>query len=272
LLDSKAEEILNKCVGIAEVSRIKELLARAFLLSQAIETWTARGIWVVSRADTEYPKRLKARLKEESPPILYGCGDLQLLETGGLAVVGSRQVDAQLLEFTQKVGALTAESQRTLISGGARGIDVAAMRGASLAGGNVVGVLADDLERAVLARDHREGLLDKKLVFISPFDPAAGFNVGNAMQRNKIVYALADAALIVTSDFEKGGTWAGAVEQLERHGFVPVFVRTGSDAGKGIEALRQKGALVWPNPHDPASLQAAMAVRVSSGLYQPKLF
>jgi predicted Rossmann fold nucleotide-binding protein DprA/Smf involved in DNA uptake len=272
LLGSQAEEILNKCVGIAEVSRIKELLARAFLLSQAIEKWTARSIWVVSRADSEYPKRLKARLKEEAPPVLYGCGDLQLLETGGLAVVGSRNVDAQLLEFTQDVGALTAESQWTLISGGARGIDVAAMRGASLSGGNVVGVLADDLERAVLARDHREGLLDKKLVFISPFDPAAGFNVGNAMQRNKIVYALSDAALVVTSDFEKGGTWAGAVEQLERHRFVPVFVRTGPDAGKGIEALRQKGALVWPNPQDPASLQAAMAVRVSSGIYQPQLF
>jgi hypothetical protein len=36
------------------------------------------------------------------------------------------------------------------------------------------------------------------------------------MQRNKLIYALADAALVVNSDFEKGGTWAGAIEQLER--------------------------------------------------------
>jgi hypothetical protein len=41
------------------------------------------------------------------------------------------------------------------------------------------------------------------------------------MQRNKLIYALADAALVVTSDFQKGGTWAGAIEQLERLAFIP---------------------------------------------------
>ena len=53
--------------------------------------------------------------------------------------------------------------------------------------------------------------MDGRLVFISPYDPAAGFSVRHAMQRNKIIYALADAALVVASDFEKGGTWAGAI-------------------------------------------------------------
>jgi predicted Rossmann fold nucleotide-binding protein DprA/Smf involved in DNA uptake len=66
---------------------------------------------------------------------------------------------------------------------------------------------------------------------------AVGFNVGHAMQRNKLIYALADAALVVTSDFEKGGTWAGAIEQLEKLRFVPVFVRNGANAGKGNSAL-----------------------------------
>ena len=81
--------------------------------------------------------------------------------------------------------------------------------------------------------------MDARLVLISPYDPAAGFNVGHAMQRNKMIYALADAALVVTSDFEKGGTWAGAIEQLERLHFVPVFVRNGANAGKGNAALLQ---------------------------------
>jgi len=54
----------------------------------------------------------------------------------------------ELLEYAQRIGALAAESQCTLISGGARGIDVTAMRGASLADGRVIGVLADSLERA----------------------------------------------------------------------------------------------------------------------------
>jgi predicted Rossmann fold nucleotide-binding protein DprA/Smf involved in DNA uptake len=41
---------------------------------------------------------------------------------------------------------------------------------------------------------------------VSPYDPSAGFNVGHAMQRNKVIYALADAVLVIRAEFEKGGT------------------------------------------------------------------
>ena len=57
------------------------------------------------------------------------------------------------------------------------------MRGALEAGGNVCGVLADGLEKSVMNRENRNVLLDGRLVLISPYDPNAGFNVGNAMQR-----------------------------------------------------------------------------------------
>ena len=55
--------------------RLQRLVGRGFLLSQAIERWQARAIWVVSRADAEYPRHLKARLREDAPAILCGCGD-----------------------------------------------------------------------------------------------------------------------------------------------------------------------------------------------------
>ena len=218
---------------------------------------------MVSRADAEYPRRLKARLKNDTPPVLYGCGDAAILDTGGLAVVGSRHVDDALIEFTEDIGRLTAEARRTLVSGGARGIDQAAMRGALEAGGKVAGVLADSLERVALNREHRNLLMEGQLVLISPYDPSAGFNVGHAMQRNKLIYALADAALVVSSDYEKGGTWAGAVEQLEKLRLVPVYVRSNGETGKGLEALRRKGALPWPNPETPEALAEALAVEVS---------
>ncbi len=144
------------------------------------------------------------------------------------------------------------------------------MHGALQAGGNVIGVMADSLERAALARDNRESLMDQRLVFISAYDPAAGFNVGHAMQRNKVIYALADAALVVTSDFEKGGTWTGAIEQLERLRFVPVFVRNGSAAGRGNSALLQRGARVWPEPHTSSELDRALAEASDEMLAVPK--
>ena len=273
LLVPDGRELLDECQQLVGSERLKSLLARGFLLSQAVERWHARAIWVVSRADAEYPKRLKARLKEDAPPVLYGCGDAALLDTGGLAVVGSRDVDDQLVEYTEGVGRLVARAKHTLVSGGARGIDQAAMRGALETGGKVAGVLADNLERTALNREHRNLLVDGQLVLISPYDPSAGFNVGNAMQRNKLIYALADAALVVRSDYEKGGTWAGAVEQLEKLHFVPVYIRSNGEAGKGLEALRQKGALPWPNPESAEAFDEVLALQQTSEISnQDQLF
>jgi predicted Rossmann fold nucleotide-binding protein DprA/Smf involved in DNA uptake len=258
LIGPDAQNLIGQCEQVFGQERIERLLGRGFLLSQAVERWNARAIWVISRADSGYPKLLKKRLKGNAPPLLYGCGSTGLLNKGGLAVVGSRNVNDELIRFTENVGRLAAQAGLPIISGGAKGIDRAAMHGAMQEGGDVVGVMADSLERAALARDNREPLLEGRLVLISPYDPAAGFNVGNAMQRNKAIYALADAALVVTSDFEKGGTWAGAIEQLKKLQLVPVFVREGTNIGLGNAALIHHGARPWPNPETAADLRASI--------------
>jgi predicted Rossmann fold nucleotide-binding protein DprA/Smf involved in DNA uptake len=136
------------------------------------------------------------------------------------------------------------------------------MRGALEAGGKVSGVLADSLEKATMSREHRSLLIEGRLVLMSPYDPSAGFNVGNAMQRNKLIYALADASLVVSSDLNKGGTWAGASEQLDKLKFVPVYVRSTSGSSPGLDALRKKGAIPWPNPTDTSSLEAVFDVAI----------
>lgn len=271
LLSSDAAEILRACQPVIDESRLQKLLGRGFLLSQVIERWQARAIWVVSRADAEYPRRLKARMREDAPAVLYGCGDMALLETGGLAVVGSRHVDDVLIDYTMAVGRLAARAGRTLVSGGAKGIDQAAMRGALEGGGKVCGVLADSLEKTTMNREHRNLLIDGQLVLISPYDPSAGFNVGNAMQRNKLIYALADTSLVVSSDFNKGGTWAGAVEQLDKLKFVPIFIRSTGESSTGLDGLRKKGALSWPNPQDVDSFEEVFNLAMPTRTVSPQV-
>jgi DNA processing protein len=258
LISPHAVDLIRECGTVVDQGRLQRLLGRGFLLSQVVERWQSRAIWVVSRADAEYPRRLKARLREDAPAIIYGCGDTALLELGGLAVVGSRHVDEGLVEQTMVVGRLAGGARKVLVSGGAKGIDQAAMRGALEAGGRVVGVLADSLEQSSLNREHRNLVRDGQLVLISPYDPSAGFNVGNAMQRNKVIYALADAALVMSSDLKKGGTWTGAVEQLDTLKFVPLYVRSLGESSPGLDALRKKGAMPWPNPRDAQGLESLL--------------
>jgi len=130
------------------------------------------------------------------------------------------------------------------------------MRGAQEANGTIVGVLSENLEKVALSRENRDLIVEGKLTLISPYDPLAGFNVGNAMQRNKLIYALSKMALVVSSDYQKGGTWAGAFEQLEKFRFVPIYVRSTGEPQKGLEALRKLGALPWPNPQTIQELES----------------
>ncbi len=261
LLGHGAGPLLKECELDLAPGRLDGLLDRGFLLSQAMERWRMRALWVMSRADAEYPLRLKRRLRELAPPVLYGCGNRKCLDTGGLAVVGSRNVDDALISYTEGVGSLAADAGRTVVSGGARGIDQAAMRGALNSGGRAAGVLADGLERAAVRREYRGALLEGRLVLTCPYDPSVGFLVGHAMQRNKLIYALADAALVVSADFGKGGTWAGATEQLDRLRFVPLYVRSAGEMGRGLEALVERGARQWSIPENPEAFDSLLFAR-----------
>ena len=226
------------------IERVCALLARSPALALALEKWQRAGLWVVTRSDPDYPARLKNLLRNNSPPLFFGCGNRQLLNRGGLTVVGSRNASERDLDFAHKLGGRTATAGFSVVSGGARGVDESAMLGALEKEGTVIGVLADRLLRAATSSKYRAALMRKNLVLVSPFNPEAGFDVGNAMARNKYVYCLSDAAVVVHSG-AKGGTWSGALENLA-HGWVPLWVKPTEDGNSGNAQLVAKGARWLP--------------------------
>lgn len=219
--------------------RIIELLNRGHSLALAMEKWQRAGLWVVTRSDPEYPKRLKQRLKTDSPPVLFGCGNKALLNAGGLAVIGSRNASEADLAFTDQVGAKAAKEGIAIVSGGARGVDETAMLGAIKQGGVVIGVMADSLLKAATSSKWRKGLMDDHAVLVSPFYPEAGFSAGNAMARNKYIYCLADSSLVIHSG-KKGGTLNGAEENLKKT-WVPLWVKQTIDKDAANADLVAKG-------------------------------
>ena len=237
-----------------ERKRVEFLLGRGTAMALALERWARGGLWVISRADVgSFPQRLKDRLKNAAPPLLYGAGDKALLEKGGLAIIGSRDASESALSFTRGIAAQCANEGLAVVSGGARGVDAAAMQGATEAGGYCIGVLASDLLKTSVNRQNRIGLQEGRLVLVSPFYPEAGFNAGNAMGRNRYIYTLADHALVINSALRSGGTWQGAIENL-KHGWVPLYVRTPGE-GDGNAALVAEGALPFAlTPDSPDTL------------------
>lgn len=270
LLSEENQGALSEELAPVDPARMKALLGRGASMAIAIEKWVNKGLWVLCRSDEAYPQRLKQHLKRCAPPILYGAGDRSLLSKGGLAVVGSRHIEGEAEAFAHAVGCSAAQSGMQLISGAARGVDETAMHGAFEEGGAVIGVMADSLLRAAISGRYREGIRSGQLVLISTYNPEAGFNVSSAMGRNKYIYALADFAVVVSSDYQKGGTWAGADEELRRGSGRPVFVRTGVDVPRGNTELLRKGAKPFPADGLTANLKDALNAAVARRAEAPQ--
>lgn len=245
--------------------RIVELLNRGHSLALAMEKWQRAGLWVVTRSDPEYPRRLKQRLKTDSPPVLFGCGNKALLSVGGLAVIGSRNASESDLAFTDQVGAKAAKEGIAIVSGGARGVDETAMLGAMKQGGVVIGVMADSLLKAATSSKWRNGLMDDHAVLVSSFYPEAGFSAGNAMARNKYIYCLADSSLVIHSG-KKGGTFNGAKENLKKS-WVPLWVKQTTDQDAANADLVAKGGL-WLDV-DISTFKIAELMRNDGGRANP---
>ncbi|HOS52841.1 MAG TPA: DNA-processing protein DprA [Fervidobacterium sp.] len=225
-----------------EAERIENLLKQSAYLGFELERLANMGIWVTTRAEKTYPPALKSKLKYKSPVVLYCSGNPDLFEEEGIAIVGSRNVDEDGMNFAQVVARKCANERLTVISGGAKGVDTIAQMAALSSDGTVISVLADSMEKVVRRRELRDAIIENKLLIVSPFNPECTFKIYNAMDRNKYIYALSKAAIVVSSDYGKGGTWSGATENL-KNGWVPLYVRNGSNVPQGNLELIKKGAI-----------------------------
>ena len=242
LVGRDASDIVSELsIAGEEADRICRLLDRSTALALATEALEHKGFWALTGVSEQYPSRLVARLGNAAPALFYGVGDRTIPAGDGIGVVGSRDIPPETADIARAVARFAASHDVPLVSGGARGVDQQAMDAAFERGGTVVGVLADSLERAVSDPSVRRGIASGHVCLVTPYGPSAPFSAGNAMGRNKIVYGLSRAVVVVRSDLDSGGTWAGATEAISK-GYSAVYSWTGVGTSAGNAALVRKGA------------------------------
>lgn len=212
--------------------RLAALMSRGGQLALELERLAGLGIWLITQADDTYPEHLKSRLGRTAPPVLFGAGPRSPLADRAIGAVGSRDASEDALAFAAGLGAEAARQGFAVVSGAARGIDITAMLGAVDAGGAAIGMTVDPLEKLVRRNDLRTAIADEQLTLATPFHPGARWHQGNAMRRNRLIYALSCATVVVTTAAGSGGTWAGAIENLKAN-WVPLHVRDDDSPGNG---------------------------------------
>lgn len=227
-----------------EVLRIEKLMSRSGQFGLELTSLNEKGIFTLTKADAKYPAELKNKLNKLAPPVLFYAGNLSLLSNKGVAIVGSRNIDPQGMEFTELLSRRCTNDGLNVVSGGARGVDSIAESVANQSDGTTVIFVSDSLEKKIRQQKTREAILKKQSIILSSFRPDMPFQTYAAMERNKYVYAISNFVVIISADYNKGGTWAGAKENLRRN-WVPMFVREDHGIPKGnTNLLKQKN--VYP--------------------------
>lgn len=210
--------------------RILSLLDAEDVLEYYLNQGKKMGCLPVTRVSPGYPRILRKRLSLDSPGCLWAKGDLSLLDTPAIALVGSRELREPNRAFAEEVGRQAALQGLALVSGNARGADKAAQNACLEAGGTVISVVADGLA----SHKSRENVL-----YLSEDSFDAEFTAQRALSRNRVIHALGRMVFVAQSSFRSGGTWDGTVKNL-RFGWSPVCCY--DDGSEAAEQLEQMGA------------------------------
>ena len=198
-----------------QIERYKRLCDRSAGITMEYIRLESMGIRITTRADADYPILLKKKLEKNSPPLFYYSGDIGIANDECIGFVGSRNIDECDAEFTKKVVKVCLENKFSIVSGGARGVDSIAAETIMRNSGVAIEYLSDSLGKKIKDKDVLRRIRDERLLILSAAIPTAGFNVGMAMQRNKYIYSQSLGTVVVRSDYNKGGTWTGATENLK---------------------------------------------------------
>ena len=132
------------------------------------------------------------------------------LDQPGIALCGSRAAGEQGIAFAKAVGELAAAQDLSLVSGYAKGVDLAGHVACVEAGGHTIAVLAEGLGRFRLRRELRTVIdpwdeVESRLTAVSEFEHTARWTVWRAMRRNALICSLGQV-LVAIDPGDRGGT------------------------------------------------------------------
>lgn len=222
------------------IERIKSKFRPSFV-KQVKRECEERKIETVTRLDDAYP----AWLAEISQPpwILYLRGDPTLLQTNGLAIVGTRKPTVYGRRMTKQFATELVKRDLTIVSGMAFGVDTEAHQSALAAGGNTIAVLGSGVDVIYPKRNRSlyQQLIKHGLV-ISESAPGTNPHPGLFPQRNRVISGLSLGTLVVEAAAKSGSliTANFSLEQGREVFAVPGPVN--SPLSAGTLKLIQEGA------------------------------
>lgn len=221
-------DLIRLGYGREKAGQIVQLLSEEDVLDYYLAQGKKQDCVPLTRITEDYPKLLQHRLGGDAPGCLWAKGDLSVLGTPAIALVGSRELDRKNREFAEAVGVFAARQGLTLISGNARGADQTAQSACLEAGGRVISIVADELSK------HRQ---KENILYLSEDGYSEPFTSQRALSRNRCIHAMGQMVFVAQANLKKGGTWQGTAANLRHHWSPVLCFRDGSEASLALEEM-----------------------------------
>jgi predicted Rossmann fold nucleotide-binding protein DprA/Smf involved in DNA uptake len=227
--DLEITDLLALGYDMDMAQRIYGLLGSTGRLREYLRRAEACDCFPITRLNPAYPVAVHQRLGLDSPGVLWAKGDVTLLNHPAVAVIGSRELNAENREFAEEAGRQIAKQGYILVSGNARGADQCAQKACLEAGGCVISVVADSLQKQPLT---------ERMLYLSLDGFDSDFSPQRALHRNHVIHSLAGITVAAQCTLGKGGTWDGILTNL-KYGWNPVYIF--ADGSESSAELQNRG-------------------------------
>jgi DNA processing protein len=180
------------------ISKVKE-----FNWDEALHAAHEASSVFITPSDPLWPVQLNDL---DAPPIgMYVKGNIEILKNRSVAIVGSRNPTPYGIRIAGDFAAGFVDREWDIVSGGAYGIDSAAHRGALVAEGRTIAVIASGIDTPYPSGNSR--LFDEICengAIISEVAPGVPALPHRFLTRNRIIAALSQSTLVVEAAFRSG--------------------------------------------------------------------
>lgn len=221
------------------------------VIDEELAIASERGVQILTPGHGAYPESL--RHTHDPPAVLYVRGELRATDAVAVGVVGSRRCTHYGAEQAGRFGQLLGRAGFTVVSGGARGIDAAAHRGAIAAGGRTIAVMGCGLSTLYPPENadlFEQIVADGAGALVSELPMRTAVLSGNFPTRNRIISALSLGVLVVEAARRSGSLITARVAAEQGREVFALPGRVDSPMSQGTNELIRDGAVLVQNLAD----------------------
>lgn len=205
---------------------------------------------IITIEDSRYPEPLR---KIKNPPKqLYTEGNIELLKTNIISIIGSRSCSENGKKLTTKFAKDLVYQGLTIASGMAVGIDTIAHQTTLTQNGKTIAILGNGLEN-IFPKENTQlyrQIIQKNGLIITEYPPKEKAKSQNFLARNRIVSGIALGILVVEATYRSGTSVTAKLASKQDKKIFALPHEINDKHGVGTNRLIQNGAQIVTKVED----------------------